>query len=239
MSKGNHSIRQTVYICIAIVVAIALAIFFPDFAMRFHVGGEVFLNVLKMMVVPLVMTSVMCGILGMGDVRKLGKPGLYTIIYYLGTTILAVLIGLVAVNVIRPGVGTIDEATIAEIQVGSSETKEKVYTFLSEKVNVPKEEVAEFFGEEEKVEPTITMILENLLKSLFTDNLFTAAAETNLLPLIVFSIIFAGMLTTLGQNVDILKTGIEQANHALMAFIMLLMRRGAAGHLLFGGGKIW
>ncbi len=99
--------------------------------------------------------------------------------------------------------------------------KDKVYEFLADKVKVPKEEVAEFFGEEEHVEPTITMILENLAKSLFTDNLFTAAAETNLLPLIVFSIIFAGMLTTLGENVTILKTGIEQANHALMAFIML------------------
>ena len=76
MSGSKHSVRATVYICIAIVMAIVLAIFLPDFAMRFHIGGEGVLDVLKMMVVPLVMTSVMCGILGMGDVRKLGKPGL-------------------------------------------------------------------------------------------------------------------------------------------------------------------
>ncbi|MGI9473240.1 MAG: dicarboxylate/amino acid:cation symporter, partial [Rubripirellula sp.] len=79
------------------------------------------------------------------------------------------------------------------------------------------------------IEPTITMILENLVKSLFTDNLFTAAAETNLLPLIVFSIIFAGLLTTLGDNVAIVKTGIEQINHALMAFVMLLMKVAPIG----------
>ncbi len=229
MADKQHSVRATVYICIAIVAAIVLAILVPSAAMRFHLGGEVFLNLLKMMVVPLVMTSVMCGILGMGDVRKLGRPGFYTIAYYLATTVLAVIVGLAVVNVIRPGVGTVDQDTITEIQQGSSETKEKVYSFLSEKVKVPKQEVAEFFGEEESVEPTISMILENLVMSLFTDNLFTAAAETNLLPLIVFSIIFAGMLTTLGENVEVLKTGIEQINHALMAFIMLLMRIAPLG----------
>lgn len=224
MPKEKHSARQTIYICLAIVAAIVLAIFLPTTAMKFHLGGEVFLNLLKMMVVPLVMSSVMCGILGMGDVRKLGKPGLYTIFYYLSTTVLAVVVGLAVVNVIRPGVGTVDAETIAEIKGGSSETKDKVYAFLAEKVKVSPSEVADFFGEEEKVEPTITMILENLVKSLFTDNLFTAAVETNLLPLIVFSIIFAGMLTTLGENVQVLKTGIEQINHALMAFVMLLMK---------------
>lgn len=83
MADGTHSARQTLYICLAIVVAIVFAIMAPTFAMKFHLGGEVFLNLLKMMVVPLVMSSVMCGILGMGDVRKLGKPGLYTVLYYL------------------------------------------------------------------------------------------------------------------------------------------------------------
>ena len=55
MSEGNHSARQTIYICAAIVIAIVLAVFAPHFAMKFHLGGEVFLNLLKMMVVPLVM----------------------------------------------------------------------------------------------------------------------------------------------------------------------------------------
>ena len=116
MSEGHNSGRQTIYICAAIVIAIVLAVFAPEFAMKFHLGGEVFLNLLKMMVVPLVMSSVMCGILGMGDVRKLGKPGMYTIVYYLSTTVLAVVVGLVVVNVIRPGVGTVDQATLDELK---------------------------------------------------------------------------------------------------------------------------
>lgn len=229
MSEGKHSARQTVYIIAAIILAVVVAVLFPTAAMKCELGGEVFLNLLKMMVVPLVMSSVMCGILGMGDVRKLGKPGVCAVGYYLCTTVLAVAIGLVVVNVIQPGVGTVSQETLDDIQGESSETKEKVFAFLAEKVDVPQDEVAEFFGEEEKAEPTIRMILENLIKSLFTDNLFKAASETNLLPLIVFSIIFAGMLTTLGENVTILKTGIEQINHALMAFVMLLMKVAPLG----------
>ena len=69
------------------------------------IGGEVFLRALTMMVVPLVMASVMSGILGMGDVRKLGRPGLVAILYYFSTTILAVVVGLAVVNVINPGSG--------------------------------------------------------------------------------------------------------------------------------------
>lgn len=229
MSGDTHSGRQTLYICIAIVIAIFLAIVFPTVSMKFHIGGEVFLNLLKMMVVPLVMSSVMCGILGMGDVRKLGKPGLYTILYYMCTTLLAVLVGLVVVNVIRPGVGTVSEEQIAELKGEESATGELIYDYLATELGVSTEKVADFFGSPENVEPTIGMIVENLVTSLFTDNLFTAATETNLLPLIVFSIIFAGMLTTLGGKVDTLKTGIEQLNHALMAFVMLLMKIAPVG----------
>ncbi len=224
MSGDKHSGRQTLYICIAIVVAILLAVLYPTFSMKFHLGGEVFLNLLKMMVVPLVMSSVMCGILGMGDVRKLGKPGLYTVLYYFFTTVLAVAVGLVVVNVIKPGVGTVSEERIQELKGDEAGTGDLIYDYLAAEIDVPKDKVADFFGASENVEPTIGMIVENLITSLFTDNLFTAASETNLLPLIVFSIIFAGMLTTLGENVDTLKTGIEQINHALMAFVMLLMK---------------
>ena len=151
----------TIAICPAIVLAVIFALLAPYAAMKCEVGGEVFLNLLKMLVVPLVMSSVMSGILGLGDVRKLGKPGATAVAYYICTTILAVVIGLVVVNVIRPGVGTVDEATLAEMEADSSATKDTIYEFLSEKANLPKEEVAGFFGDEKKLEPTIALILKN------------------------------------------------------------------------------
>jgi len=223
---GGHWL--TIFICAAIVLAVVFALVAPHSAMKCEVGGEVFLNLLKMLVVPLVMSSVMSGILGLGDVRKLGKPGAAAVTYYISTTILAVVVGLVVVNLIKPGVGTVDEETLAEMKAEASATKDKIYGHLADQVDVPKEEVAEFFGDEKKVEPTIALIFKNLLLSLFTDNLFKASLETNLLPLIVFSLIFAGMLTTL-PKVDVLKTGIEQINTALMSFVLLLMKVAPIG----------
>ena len=67
--KGHGNL--TLWICIAIVGAIALALAFPHQAMTLEVGGELFLRLLKMIVVPLVFTSVLSGILGMGDVVSL------------------------------------------------------------------------------------------------------------------------------------------------------------------------
>ena len=68
---------------VAIILAIGVALVFPHFGAKLKPGGEIFLRLLKMMVVPLVVTSVMCGILGMGDVRRLGKPGISAVTYYL------------------------------------------------------------------------------------------------------------------------------------------------------------
>lgn len=229
----NHGGHLTLWICVAIVLAIATALLAPQFAMATEIGGEVFLRMLKMMVVPLVVTSVMCGILGMGDVRKLGKPGGTAIVYYLCTTMLAVITGLLVVNAIQPGVGTVDEATLAEYQgTGVDSPRDKMLESLSKLTGMSKEEVGTVFtdlpsGEAET--PGVSTILKNLLLMLVTDNLFVSAAETSLLPLIVFSIAFGGLLTTMGDQVSMVTKFIEQANAALMAFVLLLMKIAPIG----------
>ncbi len=202
---GEHSNRLTLYIGIAIVAAVALAFASPSVAVGFEVGGEIFLRLLTMMVVPLVVASVMSGIIGLGDVRKLGRPGGLAIVYYLTTTVLAVVVGLVMVNLIEPGVGTIDQATLEEMAAEG-------------------EGVAA-----EQEDASLNAILRNLLLMLFTDNLIESAADTNLLPLIVFSVIFAGMLTTMGARVHAISQMIVQVNDALLAFILLLMRLAPIG----------
>ena len=194
----------TLYIAVAIVAAILLAVFAPGFAMQFELGGKIFLNVLTMMVVPLVMASVMSGIIGLGDIRKLGRPGGFAVTYYLMTTVLAVLVGLLMVNLIQPGVGvdqTTLDASLAEGQVSTA-------------------------GREDA---DLGTILRGLVLMLFTDNLIESAAKTSLLPLIFFSIIFAGMLTTMGTRVQALTEIIVQVNEALLSFILLLMKLAPFG----------
>jgi Na+/H+-dicarboxylate symporter len=68
--------------------------------------GEVFLRLLKMVIVPLIVASITSGVLGVGDSKKLGRLGGKTILYYLTTSTLAILVGLVLVNLFQPGVGS-------------------------------------------------------------------------------------------------------------------------------------
>ncbi len=196
--------RLTLYIAVAIVVAVLLAVFAPGFAMQFELGGEVFLNLLTMMVVPLVMASVMSGIIGLGDIRKLGRPGGLAVTYYLMTTVLAVIVGLLMVNLIQPGVGVDQTALDASLAEGQMSTA----------------------GREDA---NLGTILRGLVLMLFTDNLIESAAKTSLLPLIFFSIIFAGMLTTMGPRVQALTAIIVQVNEALLSFILLLMKLAPFG----------
>jgi Na+/H+-dicarboxylate symporter len=186
-----------------------------------------------MMVVPLVMASVMNGILGMGDVRKLGKPGGYTILYYLSTTLLAVGLGLAVVNIIQPGVGAVDEATLEKLRNEDSpaQAKVKVREALADATGLDESVIADAFDDlpEPSEELDVWMIMNNLIEKLFTDNLFMAAAETNLLPLILFSIVFAALLSTMGSRVATITEMIGQINDALLAFIMLLMKVAPLG----------
>lgn len=67
--------------------------------------GVIFLNALKLIVVPLIILSMIVGVTSLGDIRKLGRTAGKTLLYFLATTTIAVILGLILVNLIRPGVG--------------------------------------------------------------------------------------------------------------------------------------
>ncbi len=69
----------------------------------FHIGGKIFIKSLKMLVVPLVTFSLICGVLGIGDIRTLGRVGIKTLIFYLATTGFAITIGILLAIGIGPG----------------------------------------------------------------------------------------------------------------------------------------
>lgn len=77
----------------------------PEYMVYVGWMGEIFLNALKMVIVPLVMFSMISGVASIGNINKLGRFGGTTILYYLATTSVAVAIGLFAVNLIEPGEG--------------------------------------------------------------------------------------------------------------------------------------
>ena len=107
--RAPMSSRTSNWILVGIVAGIVLAFVSVElFGTRMlAVGwmGDLFLRALKMIIVPLIMASMIVGITGLGDVRRLGKVGGLTVLYYATTTALAVGLGIVMVNVMRPGDG--------------------------------------------------------------------------------------------------------------------------------------
>ncbi len=92
-------------ILIAILIAIAFGSFFPYQTRYVEWMGTIFIRALKMIVVPLVLSSLISGVTSAGQEGKLGKLGLKTVLYYLSTSLLAILTGLILVNLIKPGRG--------------------------------------------------------------------------------------------------------------------------------------
>ncbi len=103
--KPKVSLGLLYGIIIAIVAGAFIGGYAPDIAVHTTILGEVFLNLLKMIVVPLVILSMVVGITNLGDIRNIGSIGGRTVLYYMATTAIAVIIGIILVNIISPGKG--------------------------------------------------------------------------------------------------------------------------------------
>ena len=79
-------------------------------------AGDIFIRLIKMIVIPIVISSLVVGIAGVGDAKKLGRIGFKTIIYFEVVTTIAILVGLVLANVFQPGAG-IDMSTLGTVDI--------------------------------------------------------------------------------------------------------------------------
>ncbi len=174
----------------------------PEVGVALQFLGELFLKALLMLVVPLVMASIIVGVTSLGDVRRLGGLGGRTLLYFMGTTALAVLMGLTLVTIIQPG-----------IQPGfvAPEGAPPSPTHLAERPQ------------------TLGQLLRQVLLSLVPQNLFSAMAKTEVLPLIVFSLAFGAVLTTIGDRGQVVIRFFQGVNEAMMAIVHLLMWTAPVG----------
>lgn len=137
-------------------------------------AGQIFLRLLFMVVVPLVFTSLVLGVTGLGDVSRLGRLGLRTFGLFLATTVAAATLGLVLVNVVGPG-----EAIDAEVRAGLMEQFEGQ---AAERVAAAEQTS---FG----IQTLVAIVPRNPIDS---------AARGDMLGLIFFSVIFGVALASLG-----------------------------------------
>ncbi len=92
-------------ILVAIVLAVVFGITLGEKAGCVKIVGDIFIRLLKAIIIPLILASMVAGIVSLGDIRKLGRIGLKTLVYYTATTLLAVGVGLLLVNLMKPGTG--------------------------------------------------------------------------------------------------------------------------------------
>ena len=92
-------------VVIALVIGIVLGTVAPDFAISLRPFGDGFVKLIQMIIAPLVFCVVVSGICGAGDLNKVGRVGLKTVIYFEVITTLALLIGALLAYALRPGVG--------------------------------------------------------------------------------------------------------------------------------------
>lgn len=163
--------------------------------------GTAFIRLITMIVVPLVVASLLVGTASLGDLRKLGRIGGKTVVYYLGTTAIAVTIGLLVSNLIQPGSRIAPETrdTLAAQFEGDAAARMQ----LAEQA------------------PSVVETLLNMIPR----NPVQAAANLDLLPLIVFTIIFGAAVSVIDQRRrDAVLNVFDGINDACMVVIDWIMK---------------
>ena len=97
----------------AIVIGVLLGHFYPETGAAMHPLGDAFIKLIKMLIAPIIFCTVVVGIAGMEDMKKVGKTGGYALLYFEVVSSIALIVGLVIVNVVQPGHGmNVDPATL-------------------------------------------------------------------------------------------------------------------------------
>ncbi|WP_394272411.1 dicarboxylate/amino acid:cation symporter [Butyricicoccus sp.] len=142
MKKEKKKLGLTTKIFIALILGcicgIIMHYFVPEGYVRdtiivngvFYVVGNGFLRLMKMLVVPLVFCSLICGSMAMGDTKSLGKVGIKTLLFYLLTTALAISVALGVANIINPGIG-LDTSSIQAQETTVAESTSVADTLLN------------------------------------------------------------------------------------------------------------
>lgn len=196
----------------ALMIGILVGRLWPDFAVTLKPLGDVFIKLIKMVVAPLVFGVVVHGIVGAGDLRKVGRVGLKSLIYFEVVTTIALTLGLVLAYVVAPGHGmNVDLATLDAKSLAS-------YT---DRVN--------------QVTGTVDFLMK-LVPTTFVD----AFAKGDILQVLLLALLFGSGLSLLGERGKPLADSLERITEVLfriIGFIVRLAPLGVLGAVAFTVGK--
>jgi len=210
--RGDASKRLYIWVLSAIVVGAAIGHFAPETAVKLKPLGDAFIALMKMLIGPIIFLTVVLGIAGVSDVKKVGRVGVKAILYFEVVSTFALLIGLAVVNTLQPGNGfNVDPATLDAKAVASYAKQAHEHT-------------------------TVDFLLAIIPKT-FTD---AFSANGDLLQVLLASMLFGFALVGLGDAarsvLGLLET-ISKVFFRMMGFVMRLAPIGAAGAMAFTVGK--
>ena len=211
MSKAPFYKSLYLQVITAIVIGVLLGHFYPSAGEAMKPLGDGFIKLIKMLIAPIIFCTVVVGIAGMEDMKKVGKTGGLALLYFEVVSTISLIIGLAIVNLVQPGAGM-------NIDVASLDTKG----------------IAAYTGPG-KMQST-TEFLMNIIPS----TVFDAFAKGEILQVLLFAVLFGFALHKFGGRGTLVFDFIEKSSHVLFSIVGTIMKLapiGAFGAMAFTIGK--
>ena len=213
MRPAGKPLYKSLYfqVIVAIVIGVLLGHFYPATGEAMKPLGDGFIKLIKMIIAPIIFCTVVVGIAGMEDMKKVGKTGGYALLYFEIVSSIALVVGLTIVNVVQPGAGmNIDPATLDTKGVAA-------------------------YTKPGQMQSTTDFLL-NIIPSTVID----AFAKGEILQVLLFAVLFGFALHRFGGRGTLVFDWIEKASHVLFTIVGYIMRVapiGAFGAMAFTIGK--
>jgi aerobic C4-dicarboxylate transport protein len=213
MVAARKPLYRSLYfqVIVAIIAGILLGFFAPHTGEAMKPLGDAFIKLIKMIIAPIIFCTVVVGIAGMEDMKKVGKTGGLALLYFEIVSGLALLVGLLIVNMVQPGAGmnvdpkTLDAKSVATVTSGR------------------------------KMEST-TEFLMNIIPSTVVD----AFAKGEILQVLLFALMFGFALHAFGGRGTLIFDFVEKISHVFFRIVGIIMKVapiGAFGAIAFTIGK--
>jgi len=210
---SGKAFYKTLYfqVLVAIAIGVLLGYFRPAFAAEMKPFGDGFIKLIKMMIAPIIFCTVALGISGMESMKSVGKTGAMAILYFEILSTIALVIGLIIVNVVHPGTGmNVNPLTLDAKAVAAYTGPGKMHT------------ATEF------------------ILDIIPDTIIGAFAKGDILCVLFFAILFGFALHMLGDKGKLLYNVLEQVSAVLFRIVGIIMKvapLGAFGAMAFTIGK--
>jgi aerobic C4-dicarboxylate transport protein len=197
----------TLQVLVAMVLGVLIGWLYPDIGKELKPLGDVFIRMVKMVIGPIVFLTVVTGISGIGDMKKVGRLGLKTVAYFEVVTTTALAFGLIIVNIVKPGAGlTPPVAAGAQQSAARIVAQTKEHSVLESVVNV------------------------------VPDNIIDAFAKLDVLQILFFAVLFGAALIVVGEKGKPIEDFLERLSSILFAIVGIAIKFapiGAFGAIAF------